>query len=261
MRVIVVNVNTTESVSRAIHLQATRYAAPDTQIDTVTPFFGPRSVQDDFESQISAVAVIDRVAAIEGPFDAVIEAGFGENARPGLQSLLSVPVIGITDAAATTAALLGRRFSVITTVRSTVPQIEERLLVNGLGSRCCSIRATDLGVLDIEHDVRAATTEIVSQAQAAVRDDHADVICLGCAGMVGLEDSVAASVPVPVVDGVSAAVKIAESLHALQLRPQSAPPIHARELAVDRWPLHRYLHTSNAGRAQMNAGGLEGAGT
>lgn len=254
MRVIVVNVNTTESVTEAIHTQASRYAAPDTQIDTVTPFFGPRAVQDDFESQISAAAVIDRVAAIEGTFDAVIEAGFGENARPGLQALLSVPVIGITDAAAATAAMLGRRFSIVTTVRSTVPQIEERLLVNGLVNRCASIRATDLGVLDIERDPRAATAEIIGQAQAAVRDDRADVICLGCAGMVGLEDSVAATVPVPVVDGVSAAVKIAESLHSLRLRPRSARPLHPRELTVDGWPLHRYLHGSNTDPAQLNAG-------
>lgn len=254
MRLIVVNVNTTESVTRAIHAQAIRYAAPGTEIDTVTPFFGPRAVQDDFESQVSAVAVIDRVAAVEGTFDAVIEAGFGENARPGLQSLLAVPVLGITDAAVTTATLLGRKFSVITTVRSAVPQIEERLLVNGLSNRCSSIRATDLGVLDIEHDLHGAIAEIVSQAQAAVREDHAEVICLGCAGMVGLEDSVAASVPAPVVDGVSAAVKLAESLHSLQLRPRSTTPVHPRELVVDRWPLHRYLDSSTAGPAQMNAG-------
>ena len=44
-----------------------------------------------------------------------------------------------------------------------------------------------------------------------MREDMAEVICLGCGGMAGLDAAVRAATGVPVVDGVAAAVKLAES--------------------------------------------------
>ena len=59
-------------------------------------------------------------------------------------------------------------------------------------------------------------------------EDHAEVICLGCGGMAGLAEQVEARTGVPVVDGVAAAVTIAESLVRLGLRTSKirtyAPP-------------------------------------
>lgn len=240
MRLIVVNVNTSATISAAIHGQATKHAASTTSVETITPYFGPRAVEDGFDTQLSAVAVMDRVAAVDGDFDAVIEAGFGEHARTGLQELLDVPVIGITDAAVLIAILLGRKFSIITTVARAVDEIEDRLRVAQLAGRCASIRATELGVLQIEQEPRRAMEAIANQAQRAVNEDGADVICLGCAGMVGLEEHVAGTVPVPVVDGVTAAVKLAEALHTLGLRPRGRAKKDAAT-ETPYWPLHRYL--------------------
>ncbi len=43
------------------------------------------------------------------------------------------------------------------------------------------------------------------------------MICLGCAGFAGLEDTIRAELGVPVVDGVAAAVRLAEALVGLGL--------------------------------------------
>ncbi len=241
VRIVIVNVNTTEAITESVHRQATAVAASGTRIDAVTPFFGPAAVEGYFDSYISAAAVLDRVAAVTGDYDAVIEAGFGESAQAGLQEMVDVPVISITEAAAHLACLLGHRYSVVTTVHRAVRQIGERLLVAGLSQRCASVRATGLGVLDLERDTGLAISKIAEAAQLAVSQDGADAICLGCAGMVGLQERVAAAVDVPVIDGVAAAVKLAESMHALGLRPRASRDTSPKSGIVG-WPLHQHLN-------------------
>ncbi|GAA4974168.1 aspartate/glutamate racemase family protein [Pseudonocardia tropica] len=220
MRIVVVNVNTTVSVTEAIAASARSVAAPGTGIVGLTPRFGAESVEGNLESYLAAVGVADAVAryAASGErFDAVIQAGYGEHGREGLQEMLDVPVVDITEAAATTAMYLGHRYSVVTTLDRTVPLISDRLLLAGLDRRCASVRASGLAVLELEQDPDRAVAAIVEQARVAVEQDHAEVICLGCGGMAGLDAKVRAETGVPVVDGVQAAVTVAESLVRLGL--------------------------------------------
>lgn len=217
MRILVVNVNTTESITETIAQQARAVAAPGTEIVGLTPYFGAESVEGNFESYLAAIAVMDRVLAYDQPFDAVIQAGYGEHGREGLQELLNVPVVDITEAAASTAMFLGHAYSVVTTLDRTVPLIEDRLKLAGLYQRCASVRASGMAVLELEEDPLAAMEAIVRQAELAIREDKAEVICLGCGGMAGLDEQIRQRTGVPVVDGVTAAVTIAESLVRLGL--------------------------------------------
>lgn len=238
MRILIANVNTTEAITDAIAEQARAVAAPGTEIIGLTPWFGAESVEGNFESYLAAIAVMDRVLAFEGPYDAVIQAGYGEHGREGLQELLNVPVVDITDAAASTAMYLGHAYSVVTTLDRTVPLIEDRLKLSGLYERCASVRASGLAVLELEADPQRAVEAIVEQAERAVRDDKAEVICLGCGGMAGLDEQIRQRTGVPVVDGVSAAVTIAESLVRMGLstskvRTYATP----RAKKVQGWPM------------------------
>ncbi|GLZ55930.1 aspartate/glutamate racemase family protein [Actinomycetospora sp. NBRC 106378] len=237
MRILVVNVNTTESVTAAIAASARTVAASGTEIVGLTPRFGAESVEGNLESHLAALGVADAVLRYPGPYDAVIQAGYGEHGREALQEMLDVPVVDITDAAASTAQFLGHRYSVVTTLDRTVPLIEDRLLLAGLDRRCASVRASGLEVLAIERDPAAAMAAIVAQARAAVVEDHAEVICLGCGGMAGLDEQVAAATGVPVVDGVTAAVTIAESLVRLDLRTSKVRTFgRPRPKRIDGWP-------------------------
>ena len=160
MRILVVNVNTTDSITQAIARQAQSVAAPGTEIIGLTPSFGAESVEGNFESYLAAIAVMDCVMAYDQPFDAVIQAGYGEHGREGLQELLNVPVVDITDAAASTAMFLGRAYSVVTTLDRTVPLIEDRLKLSGLWQRCASVRASGLAVLELESSPQQAVEAI-----------------------------------------------------------------------------------------------------
>lgn len=238
MKILVTNVNITESMTAAIVQAGRGVAEAGTEIVGLTPSFGPESCEGNLDSYLAVVGVLDAVRKYDSPYDAVVQAGFGEHGREALQELLDVPVVDITEAAAHVASLLGRSYSVVTTLDRAVPLIEDRLRLAGLDARCASVRASGLGVLDLERDPAAAAAAIVEQARRAVTEDRAEVIVLGCGGMAGLDRKVAESTQVPVVDGVAAAVKLAETLVGLGLttskvRTYAAP----RPKYVAGWPL------------------------
>ncbi|MCQ9165228.1 MULTISPECIES: aspartate/glutamate racemase family protein [unclassified Arthrobacter] len=238
MRILVANVNTTTSMTDSIAAQARSVAAPGTEIIGITPRFGAESCEGNFESYLAAVAVMDAITNYPEPFDAVIQAGYGEHGREGLQELLEVPVVDITEAAASTAMFLGYKYSVVTTLDRAVPLIEDRLKLAGLDARCASVRASGLAVLELEEDPERAVESIVRESELAVTRDRAEVIVLGCGGMAGLNELVRERTGVPVVDGVAAAVTIAESLVRLGLSTSKvrtyAPP---RPKKVTGWPI------------------------
>jgi len=74
MRILVVNVNTSESMTESIAQAAGRYASPGTETVTLQPYFGAEAVDCNFESYLAAVAVMDRVVTYDQPFDAVVMA-------------------------------------------------------------------------------------------------------------------------------------------------------------------------------------------
>lgn len=217
MRILLANVNTTASMTDTIVESARAVAGPDTEIIGLTPAFGAESVEGNYESFLAAAAVQEAVRSYAGEYDAVIQAGYGEHGREGLQELCEVPVVDITEAAAATAQYLGHKYSVVTTLDRTVPLIEDRLLTAGLAARCASVRASGLSVLELEENPERTVEAIVAESVRAVQQDRAEVICLGCGGMAGLDAAVRQETGVPVVDGVAAAVTVAESLVRLGL--------------------------------------------
>ena len=245
MRILVMNVNTTSSMTDLIGAAARSVARPGTEIVATEPTWGPVSVEGYYDSYISAAAILDRLHQLLDPdrpggperFDALVWAGFGEHGQEAAMELLDVPVVDITDAAAHLACLIGRRYGVITTLERSIGQIEDHLAIAGLFDRCASVRATGLGVLDLETDEDATVARFIDVARTSL-GDGADVLVLGCGGMSGLETRLSAELGVPVVDGVAAAVKLAEALVDLDLGTSKvssfgAPPAKSRP----GWPV------------------------
>ncbi|MFZ1726630.1 MAG: aspartate/glutamate racemase family protein [Albidovulum sp.] len=238
MKILVVNVNTSHSMSDVIDRAAKAAASSGTEIETLTPQFGAEGVDCKFESYLSAVAVMNLVVTHDGAFDAVILAGFGEDGRDGLQELIDQPVIEICEASAMMAMLIGRSYSVVTTLRRSVPAITDRLKLAGLWDRCASVRANGMSTMEVDRDPRAATRSIVEEARKAVDEDFAEVICLGCAGMAGLEEAITAEAGVPVIDGIAAAVKLCEAVVGLGLKTSKISTYaNPDEKPILGWPM------------------------
>jgi allantoin racemase len=116
MKMLVVNINTSKSMTDVIGEAARRYASPGTAVVALRPYFCAEAVACNFESYLSAVAGMDRVLAYDEAYDAVVRAGFGEHGRDGLQELIEQPVVEICEASAHVAWMIGRAYSVVTTL-------------------------------------------------------------------------------------------------------------------------------------------------
>ena len=212
MQILVINPNTSEEMTSDIGDAARRYARADTEIETVCPDWGPRSIEGHYEDYVAAVATLDVIRERAGGFDGVVIACFGDPGLPAARELSPVPVVGIAEAAMLTACMVAHRFSIVTVLPRVKPFLEDVVRYHGLESRCASIRTTPLSVLDCERDPSAAEREIVKASRAAIADDGAEAICLGCAGMGPLDKAVQSQIGVPVLDGTACAVKLLEGI-------------------------------------------------
>ncbi|MEU6606094.1 aspartate/glutamate racemase family protein [Streptomyces shenzhenensis] len=221
MRIVVTNCNTTREMTAEIVRGARAAAGPGTTVTGLTPEWGPESAEGWLDSYLSAAAVLDALRTYPGPpYDAVVMAGFGEHGREGVRELVDVPVVDITEAAAHLACLLGRRYGVVTTLERSRGQIEDSLETAGVARNCAAVVGTGLGVLDLGDDERTEAAFLAAAERA--RGAGAEVLVLGCAGMTGLPRLLGDKLGLPVVDGVGAAVKLAESLVSLGLTTSRA---------------------------------------
>jgi len=220
MKLLVINPNISASVSELIGNEARRAASPGTAITMLTAPFGVAYIETRFEALIGAYAVANLVAEHASGHDAVIVAAFGDPGVQGIREALDVPVVGLTEAALASACLLGNRFSIVAISRRITAWYREAVEHNGFLGRLASIRSLDQPLRDIgavQSDHAARLRELCA---AVVEEDGADAIILGGAPLAGLARSIAGEIPVPVVDGVSSAVKHAETL--VELKPGAA---------------------------------------
>lgn len=212
MRILVINPNTSEEMTRDIGEAARRYARAGTEIETVCPEWGPRSIEGHYEDYVAAVAALEVVRDRAGDFDGVIIACYGDPGLAAAREISPVPVVGIAEASMLTACTVAHRFSIVTVLPRIKPMLEDMVRFHGLEARCASIRTTPLSVLDCERDPAAAGREIIKAARLAIAEDGAEAICLGCAGMGPLDKLVQAELGIPVLDGTACAVKLLEGI-------------------------------------------------
>jgi allantoin racemase len=220
----VINPNTARAMTEAIGRCARAVAAPTTVVTAVNPAMGPESIESHYDAALAVPGLLAEIAAFEA--DGYVIACFGDPGLDAARELATGPVVGIAEAAMHTATLLGRSFSVVTTLSRTVGRTRELAERYGFGTACRGVHACDIPVLELEDP--AARKTVTALCLTALETDGTDSIVLGCAGMADFCASISADLGVPVIDGVAAATKFVESLVALGLRTSArdeyAPP-------------------------------------
>jgi len=220
MNIVVVNPNTTAGMTERIAATARRVAFTGTRIQALSPRAGPASIEGYVDEAMAVPGMLEAMFNAQTSDPAIagyVIACFDDTGLDAARCLLDAPVVGIGEAACHMASLLAARFSVITTLSRSVSAIEHNLIKYGLASRCGRVRAAEVAVLDLEDTASGAYSRISSEISAALLDDRAEAIVLGCAGMTDLAAALSREHGVPVIDGVAAAVKLIESLAALGL--------------------------------------------
>ena len=218
MRLLLVNPNTTASMTAAIAAGAAAIARPTTTVEAVNPLDGPASIENDDDERRCVPGLLAEITAAAGrPADlrpdAYVVACFGDPGLEQARGLVDVPVLGIAQAAMHAAALAAGTFSVVTSMSATVQRGRE-LAADYTPNACLGVYACDIPVLRIDSD--PATVDPIGDLCAKALDsDGSRSIVLGCAAMARFAEPLRQRLGVPVIDGVVAATVLAEALVAL----------------------------------------------
>jgi allantoin racemase len=211
MKILIVNPNTTASMTDKIAAAARAIARPDTEIVAANSQNGPASIQGFLDVATCVPGLLEEVAQ-HPDVDAIVIACFDDTGLDAVRTLVSIPVLGIGEAAYHAASMISTKFSVITTLSRSVPGLENNLMRYGLGQKCARVRATNIPVLKLEEGDPETLLKIRSEIREAIDQDNAEAIVLGCAGMADLMAQLSDEFGLPVIDGVAAGITFAEAL-------------------------------------------------
>lgn len=215
----VINPNTSDAMTATIAAAARVVAAPGNEILAVCPQEGAPSIEGHFDEAIATLGVLEQVKlGRDAGVDGHIIACFGDPGLLAARELATAPVIGIAEAAMHLATLVATRFSIVTTLPRTLTIARHLLHQYGFERHCAGLHAIDLPVLALEDGSGTAQQKVREQCIAARDRDGSGAVVLGCGGMADLARSLTDELGIPVIDGVSAAVKMVEALAALGLR-------------------------------------------
>lgn len=214
MRLLILNPNTSEDFTRAIHKVGEAVKSAGTEVVSLNPSSGPRSIESLYDELLSCGPCLEVLIARQAEFDGFVIACYGNHpVINAAREMLSQPVVGIMEASLYLACAVGHTFSVISSGDRAVTMFWDAIRAFGIEGRCASVRSTGTPVLALEGSGGAKVEELIlAEARKAVEEDGAEVISLGCAGMAGLDKRLKRELGVPVIDGVAAAVKLMEAL-------------------------------------------------
>lgn len=230
MKILVVNPNTTASMTAKIADAAMRIKSAETDIEAVTSAMGPASIEGYYDEAMALPGLMREIAEGERKgASAAIIACFDDTGLDAARALAHIPVVGICESALATVSFIAQRVTIVTTMERSRLPLEALVHRYGMAGRC-NVRAADIPVLSLEDPQSNARDRLRNEIAAALREDKTEAIVLGCAGMADLTQDLRREFSIPVIDGVAAAVKQAEALVTLGLstakRGAYASPIH-----------------------------------
>ena len=214
MRLLLANPNTSQAITGIVAAAARAVAGAGTEIVPVTARFGARVIGTRAELAVAEHASLDLVAREAAGCEAVVIAASTDSGLRAARELLAVPVLGLTESALHVACLTGGRFAAITLSRRSGHTLRELIDGYGLAGRCCAQRALEATPTQLLERPDEVADMI---AAAALAESEADVIVLVGAVMAAMPARIQARLPVPVIEGVSCAVALAEALARLRL--------------------------------------------
>jgi len=201
-----------------------KVSSPGTEIKLEHLSVSTNYVRSFYAEFYNNIGIIEKVLqAEEQGFDAVI---LGCMSDPGIweaREAVDIPVVGVGESAYLIAQLLGIRFAVITVDEKIIPNMEKKLNLYGFSNRAISkpIRAVNVPFTTKEYidGFKDPYKYIIPRFEEVAHEcikDGADVIIAGC-GYVGPMFTLGGytrikGTEVPVVDGATAAIKLAETL-------------------------------------------------
>lgn len=230
MRIFVINPNTSESVTDHIRRELETIKRSDTELTVANPKHGPVSIESAYDEALAGAPTLGLVKqANDEGYDAIVLACFSDPALDAAKEISEALVVGIEEATLHIAAMLGHKFSIMTSLKRRIPTRELHARLKGVESAYASAPALEMPVLEMDANPEEAKARILELARQAVEQDGAEVIVLGCAGLSGYAEDIERELGAVVLDPTAVAFKVAEALVDLgvshsRIRRYARPP-------------------------------------
>ncbi len=213
MKLRLINPNSTEAMTQAILRSAEAVAQPGSHLSGQTLQGTPASIEGYHDEALCVPPLLDAIRAGEAEgVDAHVIACFDDVGLSAAREVANGPVVGLCQASVQVAMMIAKRFSVVTSLDRSVPIIEDLVAAYGGGASCRRVRSVELPVLTFEADAALSRARLKEEVARARDQDRVDVVILGCAGMSDFCQTLEDTLQIRVIDGVQAAVKLAEAL-------------------------------------------------
>lgn len=231
MRIMVINPNTSESMTDHVRRELEKIKRPDTELTVTNPEHGPVSIESAYDEALAIPPTLELVRqANEDGYDAVILACFSDPGLDAAKEISEIPVIGIEESTMHIASMLGHKFAVTTGSRARAPSKELDARLRNVETAYASALSMDMPVLEMDAHPEQAKARIMELGREAVENEGVEVIILGCAGLSGYAEDIERELGVVVLDPTSVALKVAEAMVDLGLRHSkvgrfASPPV------------------------------------
>jgi len=213
MRILVINPNTSESMTEHIRAALMPIKRVDTELTVVCARRGPETIESAFDEAHAIPPTLDLVKeANQEGYDAVVLACFSDPGLDAAREISAIPVVGIEESTLHMAAMLGARFSILTPRKERIPSKREHVHSKGLNRFLASVRSLDLSVAETDANPEKTKQRILEMSRKAVDEDGAEVIILACGGMAGYSSEIESKLNVKVIDPTAVALKMAEAM-------------------------------------------------
>lgn len=212
-RFLVINPNTGWEMTRRIEESLKGILPEDVELDVAANIGGPVSIEGHTDEVISSYYMLKLIAEKQEEYDGYLIACFSNHPSiEVLRELTGKPVVGIAEGACHVAALLGNRFGIVTTSKRWVPMLQEAVECFGIKEKCAGVFGTGLSVVQLKELAKEEVEEEIIKTGRRAIASGAEALCLGCAGMSGLQRRIEKELMVPVVDSCEAGLMMLYSI-------------------------------------------------
>jgi allantoin racemase len=231
MKIMVINPNSSVDMTNHIRKALEGIKRLETELTVTCPDKGPLAIESAYDETLAAFYSMDLVKKANAEnYDAVIIACFSDPGLVAMKEISGILVVGIQEVSIHVASMLGNKFTILTSVKKRIPSKYNDVWRNKLLYNLASVRELGMTVTETDKRPDLAQKRIMEVARQAVEEDGAEVIILGCAGMVGYAEKVAKELNIVVIDPTLVAFKYAEAIVEVGIK-QSKRALYAYPLA------------------------------
>jgi allantoin racemase len=206
IRILLINPNSSQATTDMMVRIAQSAAPSDVEIVGATAPHSPPMIVDATALAAAAPQVVEIGSSLGKGVSGIIVSAFGDPGINELRQKVSVPVVGIAEAAMLAASANGRRFGVATTTPQLVASIDARAAELGLARLYTGVRLTSEDPVKLVADPARLIEALRQAVSDCIQRDKAEAVVIGGGPLGNAATALTPMFSVPVIAPIPAAV-------------------------------------------------------